>query len=132
MYGSARWPFWERGFKAKESTLMVFPKAQSCAFVLMAVGGPLYLCLALSQDHLLSGPSNSGPENCLWPERPALSCLRDGWRRRTTQLGGRRNSATSCKTVPQARTPLAGEVAFQVESCKKYVGIRIQSHEIFF
>lgn len=56
MYGLAAWPFWEWGFRAEESALMVFPKAQSCAFMILAFGGPLYLCPVLSQDHLLLGP----------------------------------------------------------------------------
>ena len=59
MYGLARWSFWEWGFRAKESALMDFPKAQSHAFVILAFGGPLYLCPALSQDHSSS----------LWPKR---------------------------------------------------------------
>ena len=60
--------FWEWGFRAKESALMVFPKAQSYAFVILALGGLLYLCPALRQDHLLPGPSDSEIEGGLWPE----------------------------------------------------------------
>lgn len=86
-YGLAAWPFWEWGFRAKESALMFFPKAQFCAFVILALGGSLYLCPALSQDRLLPGPSDSETEGGLWPERLALSCLRDGWRRRSILCG---------------------------------------------
>lgn len=60
--------FWEWGFRAKESALMVFPKAQSYAFVILALGGLLCLCPAPRQDHLLPGPSDSEIEGGLWPE----------------------------------------------------------------
>lgn len=47
---------------------MVFPKAQSYAFGILALGGLLFLCPALRQDHLLPGPSDSEIEGGLWPE----------------------------------------------------------------
>lgn len=47
---------------------MVFPKARSYAFGILALGGLLYLCPALRQDHLSSGPSDSEIEGGLWPE----------------------------------------------------------------
>lgn len=68
IHGLAVRLFWEWGFRAKESALMVFPKAQSYAFVILALGGLLYLCPALRQDHLLPGPSDSEIEGGLWPE----------------------------------------------------------------
>lgn len=81
--------FWEWGFRAKESALMVFPKAQSYAFVILALGGLLYLCPALRQDQLLPGPSDSEIEGGLWPEELAGEGGRPLWEE---------EQATSCKT----------------------------------
>lgn len=38
----------------------------------------------------------------------------------------------AAKQNMRARPPLAGEGAFQAESGEKHVGIRLQSHGIFF
>lgn len=68
---------------------MVFPKAQSYAFVILALGGLLYLCPALRQDQLLPGPSDSEIEGGLWPEELAGEGGRPLWEE---------EQATSCKT----------------------------------
>lgn len=47
------------------------------------------------------------------------------------QVGREESRATRCKTERPARPPLAGEVAFRMESGEKYVGIHLHSHGIF-